>query len=260
MASASLFDLSGRVALVTGGNGGLGLGFAEGIARCGGAVVIWGRREDANARAAEHLATFGGRVHHRAVDVSDQAAVDDGFADAVEVMGRVDSVVVNAGVFTTGERYHEMPAASWDKVLAVNLHGAHYTLQAGIRHMLARKAAGDPGGSLLACGSLLTQFGVARSQNYAAAKGALASVVRCIATEYGRDGIRANIVLPGFVLTDAWGKDAKFTEILEERTPIPRWGRPADFAGIAAYLMSDAASFHTGDLITIDGGWSSSVF
>jgi NAD(P)-dependent dehydrogenase (short-subunit alcohol dehydrogenase family) len=222
-------------------------------------VVVWGRRADANARAAEHLASFGVRVHHRAVDVTDEGAVSAGFADAVEVMGRLDCVVANAGIMTTGERYHEMPAASWHKVLAINLHGAHYTLQAGIRHMLARKEAGDPGGSLLVNGSLTTRYGVPRSENYAAAKGALASVVRCIAAEYGRDGIRANIVLPGFIRTNAFSGD-QFTKILEERAPIPRWGYPADFAGIAAYLMSDAASYHTGDLITIDGGWSSSVF
>jgi NAD(P)-dependent dehydrogenase (short-subunit alcohol dehydrogenase family) len=132
-------------------------------------------------------------------------------------------------------------------------------MQAGIRHMLARKEAGDPGGSLLACGSLLTRFGVARAAHYAAAKGALASVVQCIAAEYGGDGIRANIVLPGFIQSNSFSDD-RFTKMLEERTPIPRWGRPADLRGIAAYLMSDAASFHTGDLITIDGGWSSGVF
>jgi len=268
MASGHLFDLSGRVALVTGGNSGLGLGFAEGIARCGGDVVIWGRRLDANARAAETLAGFGARVHHQSVDVSDEAAVIAGFAEAVEVMGRVDCVVANAGVFTTGERYHELPAAHWHKVLAIDLHGAHFTLQAGIRHMLARKEAGDPGGSLLVCGSLTSRYGVPRSESYAAAKGALASIVRCIAAEYGNDGIRANIVLPGFIRTDAYRRDAKtgastadqFTAVLEERTPIPRWGYPADFRGVAAYLMSDAAGFHTGDVITIDGGWSSSVF
>lgn len=264
MATGHLFDLQGRVALVTGANSGIGMGFAEGIARCGGDVIVWGRREDANAEAAEHLRSFGVRVHHRSVDVADEDAVAAGFTDAVKVMGRVDCVVANAGIMPTHERYHEMPTASWHKVLAVNLHGAHFTLQAGIRHMLTRKEAGNPGGSLLVCGSLSTQLGVPRIENYAAAKGALASVVRCIAAEYGRDGIRANIVLPGFIHTGGFAKqpaaDNPFTQMLEDRAPIPRWGFPADFAGIAAYLMSAAASYHTGDIITIDGGWSSSVF
>jgi NAD(P)-dependent dehydrogenase (short-subunit alcohol dehydrogenase family) len=264
MAPKHLFDLSGKVALVTGANSGLGLGFAEGIARCGGDLIVWGRRADANARAADHLKSFGGRVHHRAVDVSDEDAVKAGFIDALDVMGRIDCVIANAGMMPTMERYHEMPAASWHGLLAVSLHGAHYTLQEGIRHMLARKEAGDPGGSLLVCGSLSTRLGVPRIENYAAAKGALASVVRCIAAEYGADGIRANIVLPGFIRTGDATPESEpnhpYTKMLEERTPIPRWGYPADFAGIAAYLMSDAASFHTGDLITIDGGWSGSVF
>jgi len=258
MVSRHLFDLSGRVALVTGGNSGLGLGFAEGIARCGGDVVIWGRKTDANVRAAEHLASFGRRVHHQLVDVVDEDAVHAGFAEAVRVMGRIDCVVANAGVLSKGGAYHEMPARVWHELLAVNLHGAHYTLQAAIRHMLDRKAAGDPGGSLLACGSLTTRYGVAQSEHYAASKAALASVVRCIAAEYGRDGIRANIVLPGFFQSGSMPPD-RFTKMLEERCPIPRWGKPADLSGIAAYLMSDAASYHTGDLITIDGGWSSSV-
>lgn len=260
----NLFDLTGRVALVTGANSGIGLGFAEGIARCGGDLVIWGRRADANERAAARLAECGGRVHHRSVDVSDEAAVKAGFADAVETMGRIDCVIANAGMKPTGERYHEMPAASWHGLLAVSLHGAHYTLQEGIRHMLARKEAGDPGGSLLVCGSLSTKYGVPRIENYAAAKGALASVVRCIACEYGADGIRANIVLPGLIRTGDTTKESEpdhpFTQMLLERCPIPGWGYPEDFQGVAAYLMSDAARYYTGDLITIDGGWSGSVF
>jgi NAD(P)-dependent dehydrogenase (short-subunit alcohol dehydrogenase family) len=264
MGASDLFDLTGRVALVTGANSGLGLGFAEGIARCGGDVVVWGRREDANRQAAEHLAGFGVRVHHRSVDVADEAAVRAGFADAIEAMGRVDCVIANAGMMPTFERYHEMPASSWHGLLAVSLHGAHYTLQEGIRHMLARKDAGDPGGSLLVCGSLTARYGVPRIENYAAAKGALASVVRCIAAEYGADGIRANIVLPGFIRAGETTRESEpdhpHTKVLQERNPIPRWGYPADFAGIAAYLMSGAASYHTGDLITIDGGWSGSVF
>ena len=264
MPAKNLFDLTGKVAVITGANSGLGLGFAEGIAQCGGDVVIWGRREDANAKAAEHLAQYGTRVHHRSVDVSDEAEVIAGFADAVAVMGRVDCAIANAGMMPTMEAYHEMPQSSWHGLLAVSLHGAHYTMQQAIRHFLERKAQGDAGGSIMVCGSLSTRYGVARIENYAAAKGALASVVRCISTEYGRDGIRANIILPGLIRTgDATKegeKDHPYTAMLEERCPIPRWGYPEDFHGIAAYLMSDAASYHTGDLITIDGGWCGSVF
>jgi NAD(P)-dependent dehydrogenase (short-subunit alcohol dehydrogenase family) len=264
MASKNLFDLTGRVALVTGANSGLGFGFATGIAKCGGDVVVWGRRHDANVAAAERLAAYGGRVHHRSVDISDETAVRAGFADAIETMGRIDCAVANAGMFPTMERYHEMPAESWHGLLAVSLHGTHYTMQEAIRHFLARKEQGDAsGGSILVCGSLATKYGVPRIENYAAAKGALGPVVRCIAAEYGGDGIRANVVLPGFVRTQGATKeteaDSPMTKTLAERCPIPGWGYPEDFEGIAAYLMSDAARYHTGDLITIDGGWTSSV-
>jgi NAD(P)-dependent dehydrogenase (short-subunit alcohol dehydrogenase family) len=264
MARKNLFDLSGKVALITGANSGLGYGFAEGIAQCGGDVVIWGRREDANAAAAEQLAQYGTRIHHRSVDVSDEDAIKAGFKDAVEAMGRIDCVIANAGFMSAAVPYHEMSPADWHGLLAVSLHGAHYTLQEGVRHMLARKEAGDPGGSLLVCGSLTSKYGVPRIENYAAAKGAMLTVVRCIATEYGRDGIRANIVLPGLVLTHGQTKEDEasnpFTKMLQERCPIPGWGYPEDYGGIAAYLMSDAARFHTGDVITIDGGWSAAVF
>lgn len=264
MTRKNIFDLSGRVALVTGANSGLGLGFAEGIAQCGGDVVIWGRRADENAKAATQISEYGVRVHHRSVDVSDEAAVRDGFADAVDVMGRIDCVIANAGLLPDQVPYHERTTESWHRLLAVNLHGAHFTLQEGVRHMLKRAETGDPGGSLLICGSLTTTLGVAGIEHYGAAKGALGIVSKSIASQYGRQGIRCNVVLPGFILTGGQTKEDEdanpMTPMLKERTPIPRWGYPKDCAGIAAYLMSDAASFHTGDFITIDGGWTAGVF
>jgi NAD(P)-dependent dehydrogenase (short-subunit alcohol dehydrogenase family) len=264
MKRKNLFDLSSRVALVTGANSGLGFGFAEGIAQCGGDIVVWGRREHANAEAAEKLAEYGVRVHHQSVDVADEAAVRAGFAAAVAAMGRIDCVIANAGMLSDTVPYHERTTESWHRLLAVNLHGAHFTLQEAVRHMLSRAEAGDPGGSLLICGSLTTAYGVPGIQHYAAAKGALGVVSKCIAVEYGRAGIRCNVVLPGFILTGGKTKedeaDEPLTEMLRERTPIPRWGYPEDFGGLAAYLMSDAASFHTGDFITIDGGWTAGVF
>ncbi len=264
MARKNLFDLSGRVALVTGANSGLGFGFAEGIAQCGGDIVVWGRREQANAEAAKRLSEHGVRVHHRSVDVSDEEAVRKGFADAVGAMGRIDCVIANAGLLPDPMPYHERTTESWHRLLAVNLHGAHFTLQEGIRHMLKRSEAGDSGGSLLICGSLSTSFGVPGLEHYGAAKGALGIVSKSIAAQYGRQGIRCNVVLPGFILTGEQTKESEgdnpMTPMLRERTPIPRWGYPEDLAGIAAYLMSDAASFHTGDFITIDGGWTAGVF
>lgn len=264
MSRRSLFDLSGRVALVTGGNSGLGYGFAEGVARCGGDLVLWGRREDRNAEAAEKLAAWGGRVHHRSVDIAEEEAVKAGFADAVAAMGRIDCVIANAGMLPDHTPYHERTAESWQRLLAVNLHGAHFTLQAGIRHMLERAEAGDPGGSLLVCGSLATRLGVPGIEHYCASKGALGIVAKSIACAYGKHGIRCNVVLPGSIMTDGMAitdeEAHPRTAKIRDGTPIPRWGYPGDFGGIAAYLMSDAAAFHTGDFITIDGGWTAGVF
>lgn len=255
------FDLTGKVALVTGANQGLGLGFAEGIARAGGDVVIWGRRADANAAAAERLRAHGTRVLAQQVDVADEAQVVQGIADAVAGMGRLDCVVANAGMNSSPDSFVDLDSEMWHGLLAVNLHGAYYTLREAVRHMVARAEAGDPGGSLITCGSLTVVSGVPLIQHYAAAKGALAAVTRSLAVEYGGKGIRANMILPGRIATGLGGpKDEARQRALEEgmawTNPIPRIGTPEDCAGIVVYLMSDAAAYHTGDLIAVDGGLS----
>jgi NAD(P)-dependent dehydrogenase (short-subunit alcohol dehydrogenase family) len=247
----SSFDLSGKVALVTGANNGLGLGFAEGIAKAGGDVAIWGRRPERNAAAAETLRAHGRRVLAQEVDVRDEARVEAAMAEAVAQLGRLDCVVVNAGIQTRQPSFAELSSDDYHALLAVNLHGAVYTLRAAVRHMLERGG----GGSLIVCGSLAVVAGVPRIQHYAAAKGALMAVTRSIAVEYGREGIRANMILPGRITTGLGGgtstDDARFSAI-----PIPRSGTPADCEGIVAYLMSDASAYHTGDTITVDGGLS----
>lgn len=245
----SAFDLTGKVALVTGANSGLGLGFAEGIAAAGGDVVIWGRRADRNERAAELLRPHGRRVLAQQVDVSDERRVEEAMREAVREMGRLDCVVANAGIQSRQPSFAELSTDDYHALLAVNLHGAMYTLRAAVRHMLERGA----GGSLIVCGSLTVVAGVPRIQHYAAAKGGLMAMTRSIAVEYGRHGIRANMVLPGRIATDLGGgtstDDARFSAI-----PIPRSGTPADCQGIIVYLMSDASAYHTGDVITVDGG------
>ena len=197
MSAASLFDLTGKVGLVTGANSGLGFGFASGIAKCGGDVVVWGRRADKNEQAAEKLRKMGaGRVHCQSVDVSDEKQVVDGMAEAVEAMGRIDCVVANAGG-VSGAPLHQMTTQMYNDLLAVAQHGGFFTLREAVKHMKARADAGDPGGSIIVCGSLTTFMGHAGIAHYAAAKGAMASIMRSIAVEYGRDGIRANVVCAG---------------------------------------------------------------
>ena len=259
-----LFDLTGKVALVTGGNSGLGLGFARGIARCGGDVVIWGRNAQKNAAAVDDLLQYGGRVISRAVDVAREREVTDGIAAAVAEMGRIDCVIANAGVTTRPGSFLNLDTQQYLDLLQINQHGAFFTLREAARHMVARAEAGDPGGSMIICGSMTALRGVPGMQHYAAAKGALASVMRCIAVEFGEHGIRANMVVPGFIVTNmttggaAAGSDLadNVEATMAEKAPMKRVGYPEDFEGIAAYLASDAASFHTGTVIPIDGGRS----
>jgi NAD(P)-dependent dehydrogenase (short-subunit alcohol dehydrogenase family) len=258
---ANPFDLSGKVALVTGANNGLGLGFARGIAKAGGDVVIWGRRADRNEEAAQELRRHGVRVLAQTVDVADEQQVVQGVRDAVAHMGRLDCVIPNAGFSTHPSSFHEMPTEDYHALLATNLHGAVYTLREGVRHMVDRAQAGDAGGSLIVCGSLTVVSGVPRIEHYSAAKGGLMAVTRSMAVEYGRYGIRVNMVLPGRIESDLGGtkmdsERERRERVMGERNPIPRLGTPADLEGIIVYLMSDASSYHTGDMIKIDGGLS----
>jgi NAD(P)-dependent dehydrogenase (short-subunit alcohol dehydrogenase family) len=253
------FDLSGKVALVTGANSGLGLGFARGIAKAGGNLVIWGRRAERNRDAADELRQHGVRVLAQTVDVSDEQQVVDGIRDAESEMGRLDCVIANAGINTHHRSFHEMPTEAYHELLAINLHGAVYTLREGVRHMVARAESGDPGGSLITCGSLTVTAGVPRIEHYSAAKGGLMAITRSMAVEYGRYGIRANMILPGRI-ESSLGIDSPDPErerrrrVMAERNPIPRFGRPEDLEGIVVYLMSDASAYHTGDMIAVDGG------
>jgi NAD(P)-dependent dehydrogenase (short-subunit alcohol dehydrogenase family) len=247
------FDLTGKVALVTGANSGLGLGWATAIARAGGDVIIWGRRAGANERAAESVRTFGTRVLAQQVDVSDEQRVERAAVEAVEQLGRLDGAVVNAGFNNHPPSFLDLTTSAWHELLATNLHGAYYTLRESIRHMTAREG----GGSIVVCGSLTVTDGVPKIAHYAAAKGALASVTRSLAVEYGAQGIRVNMVLPGRIVTDLGETSPDEKAAMEDRAhviPIPRMGTPEDCAGIVVYLLSDAASYHTGDLITVDGG------
>lgn len=254
-----LFDLSGKVAVVTGGNSGIGLAFARGIAKQGGAIAIWGRSADSNAKAKAELEAFGVKVTAQSVDVSSRDAIIAGYEQVIADHGRIDTVFANAGRTShnvTGSSLTIEPE-EWHDLLATSLHGAFFTLQEGARLMVKRAEAGEPGGSLVFCGSLSMFHGVGGIANYAASKGAGGAIIRTMAAELGKYGIRANTIAPGFVLTGLMGDmgdDHPIVGHFSSKTPIPRPGRPEDFEGIAAYLASDASSFHTGDTIVIDGG------
>ncbi|MDE0441161.1 MAG: SDR family oxidoreductase [Gammaproteobacteria bacterium] len=211
-----MFDLTGKVALVTGGNGGIGLGFAEGLAEHGAGVCIWGTNEDKNAAARETLEQYGGRVAALRCDVSDEIQVVDAFSETLAIFGNVDSCFANAGVGGGGAQFDAMTIEDWHRVFKVNMDGVMFTFREAVKHM--RKSG--RGGSLVVTSSGTARFGAAGSEHYSATKAGVIALIQSLAV-----GI-----------------------------PQRRWGQPEDFKGIAVYFASDESSYHTGDTIAIDGG------
>ncbi|HEY0107913.1 MAG TPA: SDR family oxidoreductase [Rhizomicrobium sp.] len=252
------FDLSGKVALVTGGNGGIGLAMADAMAQAGADVVIWGTNEDKNAQALATLKAHGRRVGARKVNVANESEVVEAMGAAVTEFGRVDTVIANAGIGYGGQHFSQTTIETWRRIHAVNAEGAFFTLREACKHMVARAGKGDAGGSLVGIASLAGLEGAARNEAYSATKGALLAMIRSIAVEHARYGIRANSVAPGWIATDMTAgaqASSAFAEKVIPRVPMRRWGTPEDFGGIAVYLASDASQYHTGDTFVIDGGY-----
>lgn len=256
---ASLFDLTGKVALVTGGNSGIGLGMAEGLAQHGATVVIWGTNAERNEIAAEQLRQHGGEVRHARIDVSDEAAVAAGIAAIVAEFGRLDQAIANAGISIPRKSLFDISTADFERIEAINIHGVLYTLREAARHMIARHEAGDSGGSLVGISSTSAIHGAARNEHYAATKGAVVTMIRAMAVELARYGITANSILPGWTrsgLTEGLQGWDKFNEAVISRVPTGGWMDGSDFAAIAVYLASRGSRHHTGDSIVIDGGYT----
>ncbi|MBT4494387.1 MAG: SDR family oxidoreductase [Gammaproteobacteria bacterium] len=254
-----MFDLSGRVALITGGNGGIGLGMAEGLASQGCEVSIWGTNEDKNAAAVETLEAYGPKVSAYKCNVADQAEVNRCFAETLATHGRVDGCFANAGISARGEDFDKMDEDEWHRIIDVNLNGVFYTFKCATAHMRERADNGDPFGRLVATASLAVISGQAKGEHYAATKGALVPMIKALAIEYARYGVTAHTLLPGWVETGmteqsfAWDR---FVENVMPRIPMRRWGQPEDFAAIACYIMSTATNWHTADTFLIDGGYA----
>ncbi|MEO6248214.1 MAG: SDR family oxidoreductase [Sphingomicrobium sp.] len=260
-----LFDCTGKVTLVTGGNGGIGLGFARGVAKMGGDIAIWARNAEKNAAAkADLLAAGASRVETYQVDVSSEEAIIVGYQQLLADFHRIDGVFANSGRASKSRSVLTLDSKEWHDLLSVNLHGAFFTLREGAKAMVARAEASEPGGSLVYCGSLSMIHGIPGINNYAASKGGMGAAVRGMAAELGKFGIRANTIAPGYTKTNI-GSDADQSPEMQARiaavdahfsakTPIQRPGTIEDFEGIGAYLVSDASRFHSGDTIVIDGG------
>jgi NAD(P)-dependent dehydrogenase (short-subunit alcohol dehydrogenase family) len=246
--------LTGHVSVVTGGNSGIGLGMAEGLARAGADVAIWGRDPARNSSAQRLLAGHGTQVHAFGCDIADPRAVDRATAETLAALGRIDSCFANAGVGPRGTRFVDMPLSEFREVVSVNLEGSFLVLQAAAREMIRQ---GD-GGSLVGISSLAALQGQPRGQHYSASKGGLISMIRSCAVELARHRIRANAILPGWIQTPM-AQDALDSNQVRERVlprvPAGRWGQPRDFASLAVYLAGPGSEYHTGDAIVVDGGY-----
>ena len=255
-----IFDLTGRVAVITGGNGGIGLGIAQALAAAGCDVSIWGRNAEKNRNAAATMAGLPGKVDTRICDVSDPASVNAAMKSTLDAFGRVDGLFANAGIGGGGRRaFIDRTEEEWRTMFATNLDGVFHAFQAAARHMTERAEAGDRFGRLVATSSLASLFGTARNEHYAATKAAINALVRALAVELARQGVTANAILPGWIkseMTAGIMANEKFVANVMPRIPVRRFGEPEDFGGIAVYLMSKASSYHTADCFVIDGGYT----
>jgi 2-deoxy-D-gluconate 3-dehydrogenase len=246
----NLFDLKGKSALVTGGNGGIGLGMARGLAQAGAKVAIAGRDAKKNAAAASEL---GGIAFE--CDLKDEKATRTLVDEAAQKLGRLDILVNNAGM-NIRKQPQEYSLEEWREVLDTNLTSAFVAAQAAYPHM---QRAG--GGKIVNIGSMMSIFGAAFVAPYGASKGGIVQLTRALACAWARDRIQVNAVLPGWIdtaLTQRARKDvAGLHERVLSRTPAGRWGKPQDLAGIAVFLCSAASDFVTGTAIPVDGGYSS---
>ena len=248
------WDLQGKVAIVTGGNGGIGLGMAQGLCAAGATVVIAARNADKSAAAVASIIASGGKASAIVVDVTDEADCQAMVAATLKTHGRLDILINNAGI-NIRKRPEEYTLAEWQQILQTNLTSAFICSQAVYPEM---KRASQ--GKIINIGSMMSIFGTAFTTPYAASKGGIVQMTRALASAWAADNIQVNAVLPGWVdteLTQTARKDiAGLHERVLARTPAGRWGDSHDFAGIAVFLASAASDFITGTAIPVDGGYS----
>lgn len=247
------FDLSGRVALVTGGGSGLGFAIAEGLARAGARVTINGRNRAKLDAAAAALASRGVEVSVLPFDVSDAAAASGAIGALLREAGRIDILVNNAAVNKRAP-FETFAKADWDALMASNVDGPFHVTQAIVPGMKARRA-----GKIVNICSLASDLGRPNISAYAVSKGALRMLTRALAVELAPHGVQVNGIVPGFFRTEMNAPlvdDAEFSAWVRRRTPAGRWGEPPDIAGAAVFLASSAADYVTGAMLNVDGGFA----
>ncbi|HEY1602169.1 MAG TPA: glucose 1-dehydrogenase [Pirellulales bacterium] len=249
-----LFDLSGRVAVVTGGNGGIGLGMAQGLAAAGATIVVAGRDQAKSAAAVAELQATGARAAAVEVDVAREDSCHAMVRSAVAQFGRMDILVNNAGI-NIRKPPQDYTLDEWNTVMTINLTGAFICSQAAYPEMCR---AG--GGKIINIGSMVSIFGIPYAPAYTASKGGIVQLTKSLAIAWAKDNIQVNSILPGWIDTDLTRGGRKqvpgLHERVEARTPAARWGDPADFAGVTIFLASAASQFVTGTAIPVDGGYS----
>lgn len=246
-----MFDLTNKVAVVTGGNGGLGLAFARGLVKCGAKVAIWGRNPDKNAEAVTELTALGGDVAAFACDVTKEDQIATAFAATIERFGKVDSCFANAGGGGYRGLSHQTNRAAWLDTIDLNLMSVIQSWQPVTEHLVAR----GEGGRLIVTSSAAAIVGMGGAAGYSATKAAVCGLVRALAVELGQAGIRVNAILPGYIETEmSLDTPQIFQDACRRRSAIGRIGRLEDMEGIAVYLASDASDFMTGQSLVLDGG------
>jgi 2-deoxy-D-gluconate 3-dehydrogenase len=249
-----VFDLKGKVALVTGGNGGIGFGMARGLARAGAHVVVAARNAEKSAAAVRELERVGGHVSAVSVDVADESSVRQAIDGVRARQGRLDILINNAGI-NIRKPLHELTLAEWRQVIDTNLTSAYLCSHAAYPLF---KAAG--GGKVINIGSMMSIFGASFAPAYAASKGGIVQLTKATAVAWAPDNIQVNAVLPGWIDTELTRNARKEVKGLHEsvlsRTPAGRWGTIDDMEGIAVFLASSASDFVTGTAIPVDGGYA----
>lgn len=249
-----MFDLKGRVAFITGGNGGIGLGMAKGLASAGVVVIIGGRNKAKAKTALAELAALGAEGEFAELDVLRETSCKQAIDGVANQFGRLDILVNNAGT-TIRKQPQDLSAQDWHQVMDTNLTGAFLCSQAAYPHMVR-----TGGGKIINIGSMMSVFASSYATPYAASKGGIVQMARAMAVAWAKDNIQVNTILPGWIDTDLTRRAREQVPELHEkvlaRTPAQRWGKPDDFAGIAVFLASAASDFITGAAIAVDGGYS----
>jgi 2-deoxy-D-gluconate 3-dehydrogenase len=256
MAIQNPFDLTGKVAVVTGGNGGLGLGIAMGLASAGANIVIAARSVEKTAQALEDIRALGVEAHGITVDVTKEPAVQQMVTDTIDHMGRLDILVNNSGIAVRAQPQN-LTAAQWDSVMDVNLRAAFIASKEAYPHLLK-----NGGGKIINIGSMYSLFGSDWGSPYAASKGGIVQLTKSLAVAWAKDNIQVNAILPGWFVTDLTRGieegDPERHDNVSRRIPTGRWGDPSELGGAAVFLASQASNYVTGSTLTVDGGYSSS--